>query len=226
MSSRSLTLLLAATALLGACGAEDDVSSGADAVQQQLRDDSATFANRSIEELRGDPAALALASQLFTAHCASCHGPTGEGNLSKGVMNLVDGVFNYGNSVGAVRQTIMSGRHGVMPGVGNQYGEMSLGQLVAYVESLSSNEPPSRLGQQGKLLFDESCVSCHGSDGRGNPELGGANLTDAYWLHGDTMMAIRLVITRGAEGICPAREQSLTPTEGDLLTAFVLNLQT
>lgn len=211
--------------LLTACGAEDGSSVADPTQQQQLRDDSAAFAGRSIEDLREDPGASDLASQLFAAHCASCHGPTGEGNQSQGVMNLVDGVFNYGNSVQAVRQTILSGRHSIMPGVGNQYGEMNLGQLVAYVESLASDEPPSRLGQQGKSLFDESCAACHGSDGRGNPELGGANLADPYWLHGDTMMAIRLVITRGAQGICPERAQSLTPTEIDLLTAFVLDLQ-
>jgi cytochrome c oxidase cbb3-type subunit 3 len=139
-------------------------------------------------------------------------------------MNLVDGVFNYGNNVEAIRSTIANGRLSAMPAMGNRYGEMNLGQIVAYVESLSSSEPMSRLGEQGKQLFDETCAACHGSDGRGVVELGGPNLADAYWLHGDTMMAIRLIITRGAEGQCPAQGLSLMPVEIDLLTAYVTKL--
>ena len=50
------------------------------------------------------------------------------------------------------------------------------------------------------------------------------SLADEYWLHGDSMMEIRLVITRGAEAECPPHLNDLTTTEIDLLTAFVMAL--
>lgn len=205
------------------CGPADEGPAVPDsAVIEQLRGDSSAFAGRSVAELVGDASALQLAERLFSINCAGCHGPTGEGR--QGVMNLVDGVFNHGNSVEAIRSTITNGRVSVMPAMGNRYGEMNLGQLVAYVESLSSSEPPSRLGEQGKQLYDDSCATCHGGDGRGVVALGGPNLADAYWQHGDTMMAIRLIITRGAESQCPAHGQVLMPVEIELLTAYVMSL--
>jgi cytochrome c oxidase cbb3-type subunit III len=224
ISSHSIRLVLCLSAGLAAgCGPADDGPTAPDAdVMQQLRSESSAFAGRSVAELVSDDSAMQLAEQLFGANCAGCHGPTGEGK--QGVMNLVDGVFSYGDSVDAVRSTITNGRASVMPAMGNKYGEMNLGQLVAYVESLSSSEPPSRLGEQGKLLYDASCATCHGGDGRGVVELGGPSLADGYWLHGDTMMAIRLIITRGAEGQCPAHGQVLMPVEIELLTAYVTSL--
>ncbi len=56
----------------------------------------------------------------------------------------------------------------------------------------------------------------------GVTELGAPNLADDYWLNGDSMMAIRLVITRGVQAYCPPQKGTLTPTEIDLLTAFVV----
>lgn len=208
---------------LTACGPTEQGGTDFDAtLREQLRTDSEVYAGYTVADLRGDDAALELAQQLFATNCAGCHGDTAEGK--QGVMNLVDGVFNYGNSVDAIRMTITDGRHSVMPGMGSRYGEMNLGQLVAYVESLASDEPLERLATQGKQLYDETCAACHGPDGRGMPELGAPNLADAYWLHGDTMMAIRLLITRGAEGDCPPQSQTLTPVEIELLTAYVAGL--
>lgn len=210
--------------VVGCSSSEDGTSAAGVAQQQGLREEVAAFTGRTAEELLSDASALQLGERLFGAYCASCHGADATGKLR--VTNLVDGVFNYGNDVDAIRTTITQGRQSIMPGVGNQYGEMNLGQLVAFVESLASDEPLGRLAEQGKLLYEESCAACHGMDGRGNVDLGGPNLADDYWLHGDTMMAIRLIITRGAEGECPPHAQSLTVEEIELLTAFVTQLNT
>jgi len=43
-------------------------------------------------------------------------------------------------------------------------------------------------------------------------------------LHGDSMMAIRLVVTRGVQARSPPYLERLTATEIELLTAFVMAL--
>lgn len=42
------------------------------------------------------------------------------------------------------------------------------------------NTPEGQLN--GKIVYDDNCLSCHGDDGRGDI---GPNLTDQYWLYAD-----------------------------------------
>lgn len=206
--------------LLAACGARDETSSeAAMEAQEQLRAQSEAFAGLSVGALRADASAGGLSEQLFHAHCATCHGAGARGK--QGVTDLVAGVFNYGSDEDAIRATITHGRESVMPPMGGQYGEMDVGQVVAWVQSLSSDEPLTRFVERGGELFAEDCAVCHGPDGLGMPEVGAPNLTDDYWLHGGSMMSIRLVVSRGVQAQCPPHAGSLTETEINLLTAFV-----
>ena len=113
-----------------------------------------------------------------------------------------------------------------MPQMGRTLGEVELGQLVAYVESLAGNVELSDYEVRGRQLYEENCIACHSEDGSGNTELGVPNLRDDYWIHGASMMNKRLVITRGVESQCPPHGDSLSPTEAELLTAYVLSLYT
>lgn len=183
---------------------------------------SAAYVATSINEIRADPQALDLGSGLFAAWCADCHGDDGSGD--KGVTDLTRGRFAYGNSADAIRQTIRDGRSSMMPRMGGQYGEVELGQIVAYVDTLGTDTELSDYEIRGQGFYTESCVICHGDDGRGVPELGAPDLTDDYWQHGDSMMNKRLVITRGVESECPAHGAELSAAEVQLLTAFVLEL--
>jgi len=209
--------------MLAACDSVPESSSeGASELHRELRAQSEAFVGLSVEQLGSDVAAAYLGEQLFHAKCASCHGVDAKG--TRGITDLAMGVFNYGSDEDAIRTTITHGRQGIMPAMGGQYGEMDLGQLVAYVQSLSSDEPMSRSAERGERLFAADCAVCHGADGLGIRELGAPNLADEYWLHGDSMMAIRLVITRGAEAVCPPHLNDLTAMEIDLLTAYVMAL--
>lgn len=215
--------VLSTIGFLAACGSENNpASETALELQRQLRAQSEAFAGLSVEQLESDGAAVFLSEQLFSAHCASCHGIDALGK--QGVTDLVAGVFNYGSDEDAIRSTITHGRQGTMPATGGRYGEMDLGQLVTYVQSLSSDEPLSRFAERGGELFAADCAVCHGAGGLGVSELGAPSLADDYWLHGDSMMAIRLVITRGVQAQCPPHLEKLTATEIDLLTAFVMAL--
>jgi len=141
------------------------------------------------------------------------------------VTNLTRGRYDFGTSADAVRLTIREGRRSEMPNFGRQYGEVELGQLVAYLGTLSSGLPLSDYEERGRVMFAEGCAVCHAADGTGSLELGAPDLTDDYWRHGDTMMNIRLMITRGAESECPAHGDELSPAEVELLTAYVLRLE-
>jgi cytochrome c oxidase cbb3-type subunit 3 len=216
--------ILAATAgalLLTACGGADDGAASGEH-RAELAYLSSAYVNVTPQDLRRDDEAMALAGQLFAAHCASCHGSDGTGN--RGVTDLSRGHFDYGNSEAAIHATIRDGRQSEMPRMGDRYGEVELGQIVAYVETLSTGAPLNDYESRGKTFYDESCAVCHGDSGQGLTALGASDLTDDYWQHGDSMMNQRLAITRGVSSSCPSQFESLTPAEIDLLTAYVLDL--
>jgi cytochrome c oxidase cbb3-type subunit III len=217
--------LLSIAVLLAACSASDEPSQQATPTMQEppaeLTAQSEAFKGMPIEQLEADEQAMLLASELFTARCASCHDDNPE---ARGAADLARGRFNYGSTADSIRTTISDGRNVTMPGVGSKFGETSLGQLVAYVQSLGSQKPLSSFEEGGKALFADNCAVCHGAEGEGNPEIGAPSLADGYWQNGSSMMNIRLAITRGIDAQCPAQADQLTAPEIDLLTAFVLRL--
>lgn len=219
------SLLVAFVTLLGGCGLAEKgpeqaaLEPSTTALGLQLRAEAETVGERGVAELIANDAAMHLGERLFEARCASCHGldaPPG-----RGVPDLRTHRFNYGDGEQAVRETVSQGRLSVMPRMGHDLGEVDLGQLVAFVRSLDFESPLSSYAERGKKLFAENCASCHGADGFGNPELGASNLTDGYWQHGDAMMNIRLVITRGVQAQCAGYPEA-SEAEIALLTAYVL----
>ena len=75
----------------------------------------------------------------------------------------------------------------------------------------------------GAASFGAYCAACHGSAGEG---LIGPNLTDEYWIHGDSPTAIFTVITKGVleKGMTPW-ESMLTAEERAHLVAYVQSLR-
>jgi len=88
---------------------------------------------------RKEPADKVEAGKVRFTLCAACHGPDGRGNPVLGAPNLTDGVWQYGGSEAAVRQTITDGRHGQMP-IHEWLGPDKIRLLAAYVYSLSHHE--------------------------------------------------------------------------------------
>jgi cytochrome c oxidase cbb3-type subunit 3 len=215
---------LVAVAGLSACGGGADKPVVSEQQIAELRTKSAAFDGKDAQQLLADPAAVALGGELFQAHCASCHGA----DASDGTLytpSLKQGVFDYGDSVDAIRNTITNGRHSVMPQHGSTMGEVDIGSLVSYVQSISSGEKMDLFLTTAQKLYSESCVNCHGPDAHGNPEIGAPDLTDSYFQRGNSMMNIRMTITRGAESTCPAQTGILSGAEIELLTANVLSLR-
>jgi cytochrome c oxidase cbb3-type subunit 3 len=80
------------------------------------------------------------------------------------------------------------------------------------------------LANEGKQIFSGICAGCHGADGKGNQAIGSANLTDDYWLYGNSVDAIRAAIHLGHNGQMPAHKQLLGETRTRLAAAYVYSL--
>lgn len=225
MSVPSFPVVMVALLLqLAGCSGESPKAVSAESLEQ-LQQRSAAFDGRAAASLLQDQQAQTLAAELYTAHCASCHGSVG-GDSERGVPQLATAVLHYGDSEGAIRTTIREGRHSMMPSFGGEMSEVELGSVVALVRSFSSGEVLDNYAETAAEQFGKYCVQCHGADGHGNPELGVPNLADGYWLHGESMMNVRLTITGGVDAQCPARVGLLSDSEIELLTAHILQLRT
>jgi cytochrome c oxidase cbb3-type subunit 3 len=78
---------------------------------------------------------------------------------------------------------------------------------------------PEEMLAQGKLTFNTNCAACHMENGAGSV---GPNLTDAYWIHGDTPEDFRKVIEEGVldKGM-PPWKAILRPHQIDALLAYL-----
>ena len=67
-------------------------------------------------------------------------------------------------------------------------------------------------------------MACHGVDGKGNQDLGAPDLTDDYWLYGNSKEALRDAIVKGHHGVMPAHRELLGETRSRLVAAYVWSL--
>ena len=90
------------------------------------------------EAMQGDFLA-AQGKKLYEGVCVACHGIDGKGNQDIGAPDLTDDYWMYGSSRDSLYQTIVHGRHGVMPAHRELLGETRARLVAAYVWSLSHN---------------------------------------------------------------------------------------
>lgn len=179
----------------------------------------ARFAAMKVEEVAGDPQAMAIGERLFMNHCSQCHGSDARG--SKGFPNLTDGDWLHGGAPDNIIETLTNGREGNMPPLGAALGTADDVKNVAqYVLSLSGNPHDSVRAALGKSKFGV-CAACHGNDGKGNHALGAPNLTDDIWLHGYGESAIIAMINNGKVNQMPAQADMLSAEQIRVLAAYV-----
>jgi cytochrome c oxidase cbb3-type subunit 3 len=188
----------------------------------------------SLAEIEADPQLLdfarALGHATFADNCAPCHGAGGGG--AKGYPNLNDDDWLWGGKLAQIEQTIThgarsgddKGRQGSMPafGSGGILKPEQISTVADYVRSLSGL--PTEAGANlaaGKKLFADNCAVCHGPDGKGNQELGSANLTDKIWLYGSDKETIVRTVTYGRGGVMPAWGSRLPEPTIKALTLYV-----
>ena len=197
---------------------------GADvaAARAQVAPLYARFNGLAPEALAKDPQAQALGERLFINNCAQCHGSNARG--SKGFPNLTDSDWLWGGTPERIAETISGGRDGNMPPMAAAVGTSEDVRNVAnYVLSLSGSPHNNIAAQLGRSKF-AVCAACHGNDGKGNPALGSANLTDKVWLHGWGEEAIVRMVNEGKHNVMPAHKDRLSEDQIRVLAAWVWGL--
>ncbi len=175
------------------------------------------------EELANNAQAMKTAARLFTQNCALCHGSDARG--APGIPNLRDEDWIYGSTADDILTTILDGRTGVMPPWGAVLGGRAASEDVAnYVLHLSGEVVNRESLKRGEAKYKTVCIACHGVDGKGNPLLGGMDLTDQVWVHGGSFEQIADVIEKGVVNQMPAHRDILGETKTKLLAGYVLSI--
>lgn len=180
------------------------------------------FASLDVRAIAADPAARAVGQKLFLNSCAQCHASDAGG--SKGFPNLTDKDWLYGGEPEEIKASIANGRNGIMPPMGAALGEQGTKDVAHFVMSLSGLVNDSLRTARGKALYAQTCVACHGPEGKGNPQLGAPNLTDKVWLYGSSEPTIIEIITNGRNNQMPAHKDLLSEAKIHLLAGYVYSL--
>jgi cytochrome c oxidase cbb3-type subunit 3 len=181
------------------------------------------FAGQPIDVIARDAAAVATGQRIFANTCAMCHGSDARG--AKGFPNLADDKWQWGGTPERILETILDGRQAAMPPFAAALdGEANVTATAVHVQALSGMSVDPLLSAVGKRGFDGICAACHGPEGKGNPMIGSADLTDDVWLYGNGMDDIKSAITLGHNGQMPAHRGILGETRSRLVGAYVWSL--
>ncbi|MCX7208626.1 MAG: cytochrome-c oxidase, cbb3-type subunit III [Proteobacteria bacterium] len=163
-----------------------------------------------------------MGKRLFLTYCIQCHGADARG--AKGFPNLTDGDWLHGGSPEKILESIANGRHGQMPAWGAVFGEEKVKDVANYVLQLSGKPRNELRASRGAETFKQTCVACHGAEGKGNQDLGAPNLTDNIWLYGGSEATIIETITNGRSNVMPAWKEFLGDAKVHLLAGYVYGL--
>ena len=126
--------------------------------------------------LSGTATAAPDGANLYSQHCAACHGLDGSGGVGVplALPAFLDSVTDQ-----YLETTIRRGRPGrVMPAF-DQLSDDQIAAIVAHLRSWSKGAEPELSGapvrgnaERGAQLYAENCASCHGADGGGGKGTG------------------------------------------------------
>lgn len=217
----------------------EDISQAAN--NKQRKEMMAKVEAANYEQILKDPKMMefvrSVGKGLFGDNCAACHGRGGQG-VTNMYPNLTDDDWLWGGSMAQIYQTVAQGRNGFMPAFGSVLKPEQLDDVAEYVLTLSSEAQPSEASARGKAIFHGQvggCYYCHGSEAKGIPSQGAANLTDKIWTvvdvpgaksPADKKTVLKQLITNGVNGtrIMPPWKDRLSPTDVKLLAVYVHQL--
>ena len=95
-------------------------------------------------------------------------------------------------------------------------------QLQAAAQAIPQGATKEMVAKGNEIYHKQGlCYACHGQDAKG---LVGPNLTDDYWMYGDSREAMRDGIANGHHGVMPAHRALLGETRARLAAAYVWSL--
>jgi cytochrome c oxidase cbb3-type subunit III len=192
----------------------------------------------SFAAVQSDPRLMDVVRQsgrtLFGDNCAVCHGLDAKGG--KGFPNLTTTSWLWGGTPEAIFETIRVGinsahpktRVAQMPAFGRDQmlPRADVLNVATFVHSLSnpnSGTDNPKMVEAGKAIFAANCVSCHGEDAKGNPELGAPNLADKFWIYGGDLEAIDTSVWSGRQGRMPTWEGRLSALDRKILALYLVD---
>lgn len=146
-------------------------------------------------------ASRAVGAKLFRSRCAACHGAHGQGGIGSrldvdGFLAMVDDRFLY--------RAIVEGRPGTAMPAWHHLTAADVADLIAHLRGWQKSPPavarharaPGRW-EFGELLYQQSCQSCHGPDGRGGV---GAQIANPVFLASASDEFLFRSISAGKDG--------------------------
>lgn len=185
---------------------------------------------------------------LFAAHCASCHGAAGTGDSARGIPNLTDDDWLYGNGrLAEIERVIAFGIRSrnprawnlaIMPAYGRPQPNPAdkaiqslspgdIGDLVEFLTRAQGRQSEEAAAARGAALFSghAGCYDCHSIDAKGDSAIGAPNLTDGVTLYGDGGRdALAMSIAYGRQGVCPEWISQLKPAAVRELAVYVYSI--
>jgi cytochrome c oxidase cbb3-type subunit 3 len=190
-------------------------------------------------QISRDPALMTHARgpgrRVFDAHCAACHGVAGKGDPARGVPDLTDADWLYGDGSLADIEAITA--HGIrahaphtlslaeMPAYAHPrpsttepippLSPQDIRDMTEYVVALSGRPADRAAAARAAVVFQGrgGCYDCHGADGGGDSAIGAPRLTDATYLYGGARAEIAWTLAEGRHGVSPAFLGRLSPLE-------------
>ncbi|WP_010139113.1 cytochrome-c oxidase, cbb3-type subunit III [Oceanicola sp. S124] len=177
--------------------------------------------------------AVSAGASVFQTWCAQCHGSGAAG--ATGYPNLLDDDWLWGGSIEDIHYTVTHGirneddfdaRYSQMPAFGADelLEDAQIDAVVNFVMSLSGTPQDAALVEEGAVVFEENCSSCHGVDGTGDREQGAPNLTDAIWLYGGDYAAIQETVENARFGVMPNWGSRLSEAQIRAVASYVHQL--
>lgn len=181
--------------------------------------------------------------QLYSKHCAACHGANGHGGV--GVpLALPD--FQYGVTNDYLEKTIRLGRPGrVMPAF-SKLSDIEVKAIVKHIRNWAPGKPFKYSNKkikgdikQGKKFYGQYCSACHGVQGEGGKGTGvtfsrprdlpilAPALNNPGFLASANDLMIKTVLMNGREGtpMLSFLKQGLSEKEIDNIVSYVRSFE-